>query len=76
MNKRFNHSEEQLLERLSGLTAAAVPPVMDPGLEAKLLKKLGRRPCPLRFSWDLLLLALLLASLAWDLERIASHIFR
>ena len=48
---------------------------LDPGLESRLLARLGRRRFAPRFPWDLLLLALLLAWLAWDIMRMIRLIF-
>lgn len=76
MNDPAKNGNGLLLERLAALASSVDPPTaLDPGLEFRLLARLGRRRFPLRIPWDLILLALLLASLAWDLWRIASHVF-
>lgn len=76
MNDPEKNGNALLLERLSALaSSAAPPPALDPGLESRLLGRLGRRRFRLLIPWDLILLALLLASLAWDLGRIANHVF-
>lgn len=73
MSDHDKNNDGRLLERLSGLDAPAPPP-LDPGLEARLLEKLGRRRFSLRFPWDWILLLLLLAVLAWDVVRIISYL--
>lgn len=75
MNEGNGNDDDRLLQRLSGLASPAEPPPLDPGLESRLLARLGRRRFAPRFPWDLLLLALLLAWLAWDIMRMIRLIF-
>lgn len=75
MNEPNENNDDQLLRRLSGLASPFEPPPLDPALESRLLARLGRRRFATRFPWDLLLLALLLAWLAWDVLRMIRIIF-
>ena len=73
MNERENNGDARLLARLGELDAQAAAPTLSPELESRLLARLARnRRFSLRSPWDLLLLALLLAVLAWDIVRIVS----
>jgi hypothetical protein len=64
------NGDARLLENLAALDGSAAPPPLDPELESRLLDRLSRRRRLLPFPWDLVLLALLLAVLAWDVVRI------
>lgn len=70
MNELEGNRNARLLESLAKLDGTAVPPPLDPELESRLLSRLSRRRRRLPFPWDLVLLALLLAILAWDVVRI------
>ena len=70
MNDLNGNNDARLIERLSGLDSSAQPPPLDPELESRLLGRLSRPRRRLPFPWDLVLLALLLAILAWDVVRI------
>lgn len=70
MAERNGNGDARLLENLSRLDGAGEPPALDPELESRLLGRLTRRRRWLPFPWDLVLLALLLAVLAWDVVRI------
>jgi hypothetical protein len=71
MNDLNGNNDARLLENLSQLDGAGEPPPLDPGLESRLLDRLARRRRRLLpHPWDLVLLVLLLAILAWDVVRI------
>lgn len=69
MIERNENGDERLLQRLSGLDSSVRPQPLDTGLESRLLARLACRRLRVRFPWDLLLLAALLAWLTWDIVR-------
>ena len=80
MNELGHTHREMLTERLSRLGPPGLPADMASGmplgLEARLLKELGRHRRPPRFRWEPLFLTLLFALLGWDLARIIGYLFR
>lgn len=70
MADRNGNGDARLLESLAKLDGTSEPPPLDAELELRLLKRLSRRRHWLSSPWDLVLLALLLAILAWDVVRI------
>jgi hypothetical protein len=78
MNELGHTHRETLLERLSRLGPPGLPADMTSGmplgLEARLLKELGRHRRSPRFRWEPLFLAFLCALLGWDLARIIGYL--
>lgn len=74
MSELGHARRETLLERLSRLRAPGLPADMAPGLEARLLKELGRHRRPSRFRWEPLFLAILAVFLGWDLARMIGYL--
>lgn len=80
MNELGHAHRETLTERLSRLGPPGLPADMASsmplGLEARLLKELGRHRRPLGFRWEPLFLAILAAFLGWDLARMIGYLLK